>query len=269
MLSDVISGLIVCAFLLVGSLAFTAISALWVWRQTRSLHRSPLARDLLRGPGQFLRERLYELDLDLVAYSAFLVAVPVTGYAIHVSQSYFSNRPESWQRIATTTVIVTCSVALIGRRMHLILRQIRSTRQGLDGELATAEELNALLLEDCRVFHDVPTDYGNIDHVVIGPSGAYAVETKYVGKPVNGDGKAKALVDYHRNVVRLPDRTWPLPVDQAESGARWLSSQLEQTVGHRVRVEPMIALPGWFIERVGGRGICVFNPRNCRTILRG
>jgi homoserine kinase len=42
-----------------------------------------------------------------------------------------------------------------------------------------AEEINLLMLDGCRVFHDVPIEpYGNIDHVIVAPSAVYAVETK-------------------------------------------------------------------------------------------
>lgn len=51
---------------------------------------------------------------------------------------------------------------------------------GADAERWTAEEL-AKLSSQWTVFHDIEFEYVNVDHVVIGPSRIYAVETKWIG----------------------------------------------------------------------------------------
>jgi hypothetical protein len=57
--------------------------------------------------------------------------------------------------------------------IYLIKRR-REYRLGFAGERAVAEELNQLMLDGCRVFHDVPMEpYGNIDHVLIAPAGIF------------------------------------------------------------------------------------------------
>ena len=70
------------------------------------------------------------------------------------------------------------------------MNERKSYALGLDGELATAEELNQLMLDGCRVFHDVPIRYGNVDHVVVHRSGVYAVNTKLLGQLPRNDGDA-------------------------------------------------------------------------------
>src|SRR5262249_19244830 len=48
----------------------------------------------------------------------------------------------------------------------------------LRAERAVGEELNQLMLDGCHVFHDYPVSRGwNINHVVVAPSGVYAIET--------------------------------------------------------------------------------------------
>ena len=44
------------------------------------------------------------------------------------------------------------------------------------------------------VFHDVPADNFNIDHVVVSGQGIFAVETKGFTKPKRGGGNADATV---------------------------------------------------------------------------
>jgi hypothetical protein len=53
----------------------------------------------------------------------------------------------------------------------------------------TAAELRRLPSRTWRVLHDVPTRYGNVGHVVIGPGRVYAIETKWTaseGKFLDG-----------------------------------------------------------------------------------
>lgn len=51
--------------------------------------------------------------------------------------------------------------------------------KGLEGENIVLEQLNTLP-ENYFVFHDVklPGGYGNIDHIVVGPTGLFVIETK-------------------------------------------------------------------------------------------
>lgn len=122
------------------------------------------------------------------------------------------------------------------------------------------------MLDGCRVFHDVVFPYGNIDHVVVSESGVFCVDTKMRGKPNTGD--AKAVVDYDRNVIRFPDGEYPLPIDQLESQAKWMSEFLSSAVGQPVEAEPIIAFPGWYIERIGRGRILVINPHKPLKFFR-
>ncbi|MBN1547047.1 MAG: NERD domain-containing protein [Syntrophaceae bacterium] len=54
----------------------------------------------------------------------------------------------------------------------------KNYRLGYEGEMATGQELNMLMLEGYHVFHDFPADRFNIDHIVVSPNGVIAIETK-------------------------------------------------------------------------------------------
>jgi hypothetical protein len=62
-----------------------------------------------------------------------------------------------------------------------LLREIKSWWAGRTGEMKMAKILSPLLDEGYAVLHDLDIGRGNVDHVVIGPSGVYAVETKAWG----------------------------------------------------------------------------------------
>lgn len=64
---------------------------------------------------------------------------------------------------------------------------------------ATGEALIGYILEgfpdDYRVIHDLTTPFGNVDHVVIGPSGAYIIDTKNWKGIVGADGNGELLLN--------------------------------------------------------------------------
>jgi hypothetical protein len=57
-------------------------------------------------------------------------------------------------------------------------KRIKELRLGRDGEKIVAEQLECLRESGAQVFHDVPGDGFNLDHVVISNHGIYAIETK-------------------------------------------------------------------------------------------
>ncbi len=70
------------------------------------------------------------------------------------------------------------------------LEMAEKWEKGADGERATAEALS-LLTPDFAVFHDlvVPGSKANVDHLVIGPTGVWLIDSKaYQGELRYGDG---------------------------------------------------------------------------------
>ena len=130
----------------------------------------------------------------------------------------------------------------------------------MEGEIATGEELNQLMLHGCRVFHDLQFEYGNIDHVVVSQSGVFSVETKTLAK-ANHSGSEKVTVDFANNRIQFTDWNCPIPTKQLKTNSRWLSQYLSSATGMKVEAESMLALPGYFIEkRIGKSNFFVFNP---------
>jgi len=135
---------------------------------------------------------------------------------------------------------------------------------GLEGELTTAEELNKLMLDGFRVFHDLPFKYGNIDHVVIGVAGVFAVETKARSKGHVANCQM-VTVDHPQMGLIFADKKWRMPVDQLQTNQRWLSEHLSNATGLTVSVRSVLALPGYYIEnQIGSSEFLVINPVKCK-----
>ena len=112
-----------------------------------------------------------------------------------------------------------------------------------------------------HVFHDFQADNFNINHIVVGPAGVFAIETKARSKAVSGDGKKDANAIYNGREIMFSNFNDTKYLDQAKRQAKWLSTWLKSAVGEPVDVFPVISLPGFYVERKAPYdGIFVINP---------
>jgi Nuclease-related domain len=88
--------------------------------------------------------------------------------------------------------------AFLTYRLWKLLNERRRIRLGFEGERHVGEALNQLMLAGYRVFYDFlitdkPRRIRNIDHIVIGADGVFAVETK-TRRKMKGENSAKVTV---------------------------------------------------------------------------
>jgi hypothetical protein len=110
-----------------------------------------------------------------------------------------------------------------------------------------------------QVMHDLVVDGFNVDHVLIGPGGIYAVETKTISKPARGE--CRVTCDGQSILVNgmKPDRD---PVVQAKAGARWLHDLAKHSTGKAFPVQPVVLYPGWFVNPLPrGADVWVLNEK--------
>jgi hypothetical protein len=194
--------------------------------------------------------------------------MPVLFYATYISSLHFGN---SKLLTSTTALFIIAGVGIIAFYLFKLIQMLnlrRSYQLGYEGEIAVGQEFNQLMRDGYYVYHDFPAGKFNIDHIVVGASGVFAVETKARSKPTSKDRKADAKVKYDGKCIRFPNGTDVASLEQAIRQAEWLSKWLRSAVGEAVRVRPVVALPGWFVERVASGGIPVINPKNFRSIVK-
>jgi hypothetical protein len=251
--------------------AVTLMAVVWIWRGIRSIRQGhpPIADKLLRSPGESLRRELEKMDEevnDIFIWTFFGPALATTVFVITNSGA----KPAvgaTWPWLMFVGVLAVIFALLIWRLVYLINRR-RAYRLGFTGERGVGEELNRLMLEGCHVFHDVPmAPYGNIDHVIVSPSGIFAVETKTVSKPRLQDGKAAYRLIFDGRFLRFPHRSDGSAVEQAEHQAKLLANFLSQAIGERVSAEGVLALPGWMVERKARSNVKVLNPKEIGQIV--
>lgn len=236
-------------------------------RKARLARQSPLGGDLLRPPGHSLRMQLEDVQFDLASDLAVLLVLP----ACPMAYLYLTARMAG--RFNSPWVEAVIAVGAAGFLVHHVRSMLAKAERvdrlklGLDAELAVGQELVGLLRQGAAVFHDVDAGEFNIDHVVVAPQGVFAVETKGYTKPAAMRGPAKARIAYDGTRLVTPTWTSSEPIAQAERQALWLGKWLSSATGDRVSVTPVVALPGWFVDRKGRGAVHVLNHRELERLL--
>ena len=112
------------------------------------------------------------------------------------------------------------------------------------GEREVAEILHRISSKGFVAFHDLRGDGRKIDHVVVGPSGIYAIETK----KRSGSG----MIDYRSDeelvfAGRIKDG---FPLRHARGSASVVQSQLDEQLPDSYRVKPLLVFLGdWEVHR--------------------
>jgi hypothetical protein len=166
-------------------------------------------------------------------------------------------------------LVALAIVVISSRKFIKLARERRKARQGLEAEIMVAQHLMRLMSNGCLVFNDIPADRFNLDHVVIGPNAVFMVETKSKKKPAE-KGSDNAKVYYDGKTLKFPDHIDTKSLDQARNEARWLSQYMAGAAGEAVKVVPVVALPGWWVEiekAASGAEVLVTNAKNPNFML--
>jgi hypothetical protein len=229
--------------------------------------RSPISRDLLRGPGESLRAEIDDISFDVASHIAIAPFLPLLLYSAYISLLYFGGqKPKAF--LIVFNVLVGLGLTLyFAKKIYFLAKKRNELSLGYVAEVAVGQELNAMAHDGYWIFHDVPAEGFNIDHVTVGPSGVLSIETKGRAKPINDDGKAQWTVEYDGSVLHFPGWRETEPLTQAQRQAKWLQEWLTKAVGEKIDVRPVLALPGWYVKRTRGGGMLVFNGKNAPTLL--
>ncbi len=215
------------------------------WRRKRKGLRTPLTEKLLRPAGYSLQRKLEDLN---DAFNGWLMGTFLCSL-IAVGGLSFAPKDNVNQFIFLIVFGLSAAGCTIMTWRRLL--DIRSNRWGLLGEQAVAEELQRLIPSGYKIFHDIPCEKmdckWNIDHVAVGPAGVFAIETKYRTKlPGKAGEDHKAEFDGVKIQFSSGNYDAEAPA-QARQNARWLATEMSKATGERVTVQPIVALPGWYV----------------------
>ncbi|MCP4975523.1 MAG: NERD domain-containing protein [Maribacter sp.] len=203
--------------------------------------KSPIKDRPLRNPGQSLDWRILDVVMDrqikYVTYGLAVCLALVFNWAYYFSRKPF---PPVWFTLFGLLFLVYCYY-----KIRAATKEIEPLTQGRDGEKAVGQYLELLREQGVKVFHDIPGDNFNLDHVLVAPSGVYVIETKTYSKPDKGDARIIYTGDslIYRNGFR-DDK----PLVQVKAAANWLKQIIKESTGKDFNVREVVLFPGWFIE---------------------
>ncbi|HEX6317377.1 MAG TPA: nuclease-related domain-containing protein [Burkholderiales bacterium] len=246
-------------FVLGGICFMGAIILLWRYRTQRSGRRSPLTRRLLRSPGESLRSRIEEVQWDIATFFALGTLPMPLVLGLYFATWVAAGGPPSLMVASFFATTALLAQLWLGWKLWKCLAFLRRLRLGHEAELAVGQELSELGGAGYRMFHDFPAGSGfNIDHIVVGPGGVYLIETKGRSKPgPQATAEAPWEVKYDGKVLQFPGWIETKPLAQARRNAEWLEKWLSSAVGQPLPVQPVVALPGWFVRRSNAHSIPV------------
>ncbi len=215
----------------------------------------------LRPPGESLRLEIDRMSEKFDDHLLTVAATAAGGCMLTITA------PSSLRGTvgALAFAIVVAVTFWQWQKLKMLVRRLWDFRLGFKGERVVGEELNQLLASGFKVFHDVPFEGFNIDHVLVGTPGLYAIETKTRRKPADIKGQEKATVTFDGETLLFPkgyrDRD---ALDQARRNARTLAEWLTKATGERVLANAILTLPGWWVARKTVADVNVLNPEEIK-----
>jgi len=236
-----------------GAVFLTPLGIL-VWRLNKRRERykaeaiEPFRELPLRPPGESLRRKIEEINEKFDNEFA-VIGILCTGAGTYATcMTVVSGAKGVPIMLAGSTIIL--GTILAWRKLTKLQTELWQNRLGFDGERLVGEQLNRMVADGFHVFHDMPFDGFNIDHVLVGPPGVFAIETKTKRKPADLKGTDRATVIFDGVKLVFPRGNFDSDgIAQAERNAATLSKFLSSATGEPTKVYPLLTLPGWWVER--------------------
>lgn len=124
-----------------------------------------------------------------------LVALSVAGGALLAVTVY--ERKILWLTLPVLVLILALlfvAQKLVDKKLDALERERISYRKGAVGEALIAGILEELS-DDYVVINDLSTQFGNLDHVVVGPTGVFVIDTKNWKGTVEPDNNEELLLN--------------------------------------------------------------------------
>lgn len=212
--------------------------------------KSYFAQSVLHTAGQSLQLKMRALTFDIGIFFGLAIG------AVFIIPIVFG--------LVTGWVIplVLIIISLLG--ICYKLSKFKKYYQGLEGERRTREEIEPIIKDGYHILNDVPGKKFNIDFLVIGPTGIYAIEVKNPKK----NGKEK--ISYQDECIFLGSRILnkPDPIEEAQRHANWIKAYLSDIKNNSFNhVKPVVLFPKHMIEddyKCVTNDIWILNPKRFR-----
>jgi len=230
---------------------------------TRVLSGHPnFADSIMSEAAQRFRDQLTQLSRDQATYlGTGLVFVVMYVAAMHFQgPELFVGYPE-WQLYILLAALLSAALYATYRLIRTVIawRHVRFIR---DANIAVGHQLQRIAAGHGYAYHDVQTPYGVVDHVLIGQNGIYAISV------VARRHARKGAVRLLDGELQFSNAEKPVPIAKILVPTKRLAKEFRQKVGKKLRIRPVIAVPGWDIQSQSDSQHLLVNERNL-PMIRG
>lgn len=251
-----------------GSMVLPIFLVLHLFKRKTRDRKSPLNIALLRSPGESLNQQILEKTVDITGYSTILPLIGAMLYINHItSVLVLKLKSDISVPLHVIMGVGVCIYTFV--KVYKLYHERNLLRLGYECEVAVGQDLTQLVKHGFKIFHDFPANGFNIDHIVIGPSGVFAIETKGRSKQTKVE-KENWKLSFDGETLQFPNWCETKPVEQAKRQAQWLSKWINSSTGEPQPVMPVLAFPGWFtINTKPFRDIKLYNGKNSEKVFEG
>ena len=156
-------------------------------------------------------------------------------------------------------VVIVLPFIFYGVINKILLPKYDRIDYGYKGEKEVGKILDSLT-DDFKIVHDIFVDKWNIDHLVIGPTGVYTIETK----------NHKGVITNDRDVLLINDKLFEKNIiNQALSEAFYIKEKIEKSLGIKMFIKPVIvfANPKTYVKANEVKGVKVLSIRMLKDYL--
>ena len=240
---------------------------LFAKKWTEDYHWTKLSPErILRSPGDSRRMEMERIDStinDCLIYVGIAVAVQIIAFTFLTAM--LSGAFLTYTLGFASIVTLTFSLWYLGKLGGLIFKRSKHA-DGYHAERLTGDQLNILMLEGYRVFHDLQFDGFNIDHVLVGPGGVFAVETVLRRKPKSVEDP---VIRFDGEKLHWPKgRANELGIQASFDRSITLKQWLSHTLVEKVDVQPLLLFPGWQVETESKGRVTALGPKQVHTHLK-
>lgn len=251
----------------------SASAALFYWRQQSKHRRPPVEFKLLRAPGELSLRALRQIEAWLPIMLLGAVMIPMLfGLVIFLCVPQLEGLPY----VLAIVLGWGAMLALLyyaGLFIHRHLEQRRTLELRYLGERAVAEELSPLLAQGYRLFHDVAI-HGvesnvDLDHVLVGPNGVTIIECETRQRSIVKEAQRDHEVAFDGKTIMWPSGADRDTVAAIENETVSFNKWLLQTTGYHIQVNPLLTVPGWWVNVTGHGLVNVVNHKQVLAAVNG
>ena len=199
-----------------------------------------------RIQGESLQLKIRDIEYDI--YETYILPsyfVVVALFSWLVATKWF--RYDFVSAIILTLIAIAVFIWSVVK-VRKLRKKLLSYRKGLEGERLVGELLNGLCdNKTAFVFHDVPGDQFNVDHILVSTRGVFVIETKHFDRNKSHEFYFDGEMIY-RQLKNGKKFICPKLLPQMDGEASFIQSEIERRTDLKIPVTKVAVIVGCFVH---------------------